>query len=62
MGAKPGKLAMGSRLQSNDATHGAKVVTLIPLAIFHSFLTTNLNKSQLILLCSKGTFGGDKGT
>jgi hypothetical protein len=33
------KLAMGSRLQSNGTTQAAKVDTLIPSAIFHSFLT-----------------------
>jgi hypothetical protein len=33
------ELAMGSRLQSNRATNAAKVDTLIPSAIFHSFQT-----------------------
>jgi len=31
---------MGSRLQSNETAPTAKVDTLMPSAIFHSFLTT----------------------
>jgi hypothetical protein len=39
LGPSGEELAMGSRLQSNGITPAAKVDTLIPAVIFHSFLT-----------------------
>jgi hypothetical protein len=39
LGPSGEELAMGSRLQSNGITPAAKVDTLIPAVIFHSFQT-----------------------
>jgi hypothetical protein len=39
LGPSGEELAMGSRLQSNGITPAAKVDTLIPAVIFHSFLS-----------------------
>jgi hypothetical protein len=40
MGASEVEQAMSSHLRSNGTTQAAKVDSLIPSAIFHSFLST----------------------